>query len=243
MLVVYRLFRRWVTITTPTNGDCPSNSTPSESSVASTSPEKDRAILIWWAVFGISLFFRPAAELVFRFLSFSVCALLIGALNGTLDLLIGHAVLRAAKYDGYDSSLLLSMAAGSLGGIIVMGPTALAIVLLITLVGPKFQRVLSHHVVFLLELTSLVAVAAAACSLGVTVVQCMYPDNDPPLNATHAARAGALGACILTVPLVSTAAFFMCAAQTTPAASEPRITAPHLVRHVRALMRRINDMW
>lgn len=45
----------------------------------------------------------------------------------------------------------------------------------------------------------MIAVSAAACSVGVTIVHC----------TRSAARAGALEACILIVPVLSTAAFLM----------------------------------
>lgn len=203
MFVFFHLFRRYVVST-------PSSSALSESSVPPSDPEKDRAILVWWAAFGFTLFFRPAAELVIRLVYFSICALLIGTLDGSINLVVGHAVLRAAKYNGYEPSLLSSLEAGSLGGLIVIPPITLATVSLIALLGGlQLQKALSRHITFLFELASTIAISAAACSVGVTIVQCTRPDNGQPLDATHAARAGALGACILTVPIVSTAAFFM----------------------------------
>lgn len=87
----------------PTNGDSPSSTTPRESFVSQSSdPEKDRVLLVWWTAFGISLFFRPVAEFVIRIPLFSVCALLISTLDGSLNFFIGHAVLRAVKYNVYD---------------------------------------------------------------------------------------------------------------------------------------------
>ncbi|KAF8558138.1 hypothetical protein OG21DRAFT_1601214 [Imleria badia] len=218
MFLFYRLFHRVNSI--PSG---PSSSTPPSSDQA-----KDRAIIVWFAVFGASLFFRPAVELAIRILLFSACALLIATIDGSLNLLVGHAVFRAAKYDGYEPPLLSSIEAGSLGGIILIGPTTLATVYLIALLGGlKVQRALSFYITFLLEVASVVTVSAAACSLGVTIVQvCTHPDNGPPLDTTHAARAGALGACIFTVPIVSTAAFFMREAQTMPSARNEPITPP-----------------
>ena len=224
----YRLFHRCAH---STPSDCPSGSTPPESSIPSD-PRKDRAIIVWLAAFGISLLFRHLAELVIRIIFFSACALLIGTLDGSLTFLVGHAVLRAAKYDGYEPSLLSSLEAGSLGGIILIGPTTLATAFLVALFGGlKLQRTLSTHVTFLLELASVIAVSAAACSLGVTIVLWTRPDNGPPLDTTHAARAGVLGACILTVPIVLTAAFLLRQAQTIPSArNEPSASPPYLVR-------------
>lgn len=214
MFLFYRLFHRVNSI--------PSGSTPPTSDTA-----KDRAIVIWFTVFGASLFFRPAVELVIRVLFFSACALLFGTLDGSLNLLVGHAVLRAAKYDGYEPHLLSSIEAGSLGGLVVVGPTTLATVSLIALLGGlKVQRALSFYITFLLEIASVITVSAAACSLGVMIVLRMHPDNGSPLDTTHAARAGALGACIFTVPIVSTAAFLMREAQAMPSARNEPITPP-----------------
>ncbi|KAF8428885.1 hypothetical protein L210DRAFT_3764842, partial [Boletus edulis BED1] len=224
MFIFYRLFHRCVR-STPLGPL--SSLSPKESSVPSHSSDP---ILVWFTVFGLSLLFRPVAELVIRVFFFSACVLLTGTLDGLLNLLVGHAVLRAAKYKGYDPPLLSSIEAGSLGGIIVLGPTTLATVCLIALIGGlKLQKMLSTHVTFLLELAFVIAMSAAASSLGVTVVRyCTRLDdlNGPPLDATHAARAGALGACILTVPLVSTAAFFMREAQMMPSARNEPITPP-----------------
>ena len=130
---------------------------------------------------------------------------------------------------------MLSLEAGSLGGIILIGPTTLATVFLVALFGGlKLQRTLPTHVTFLLELTSVIAVSAAACSLGVTILLWTHPDSDPPLDTTHAARAGVLGACILTVPIVSTAAFLMRQAQTVPSAGdEPSTPPPYQVRDLK----------
>lgn len=228
MFVFFRLFRRCVH-STPSR---PSTSAPPESSIPSSDPNKDRAVLIWFITFGFALLFRPAAELVIRILLFSACALLICTLDGSLNLLVGHAVLRAAKYDGYEPSLLSSLEAGSLGGIIVIGPTTLATVYLIALLGGhKLQRTLSTHIMLFLELASVIAVSTAACSLGVTIVRYTHPDNGPPLDTTHAARAGVLGACVLTVPILSTAAFLIHEAQAMPSArSEQSNPPPYLVR-------------
>lgn len=234
MFVFYHLFHRCVhhAPSSPPTG----SSTPPESSVPSSDPEKDRQVLLWLIVFGFSLLFRPAVELAIRVLFFSACTLLIGTLDGSLNLLVGHAVLRAAKYNGYDPPLLSSIEAGSLGGIVVIGPITLATVYLIALLGgPKLQRALSIHVTFLLELASVIAVSAAACSLGVTIVLCMRPDDRAPLDTTHAARAGALGACLLTVPIVSAAAFLTREAQTIPSVRNGPMTPPPPV--VRAVVR------
>lgn len=235
MFVFYRLFHRCI----KTVSSHPPNSPLSESSVPSipSHTEKERAIVVWFTAFGFSLLFRPVIELVIRFLVFSTCVLLIGTLDGALNLLIGHAVLRAAKYNGYDPPLLSSVAAGTVGGVLMVGPTILASACLIAILGgPKLRRALSAHITFLLELASLIAVSAAACSLGVTVLQRVHPGtlNDRPLDTTHAARAGALGACILTVPILSTAAFLMRDAQTTPAVWNKPATldpSPRLVRN------------
>jgi hypothetical protein len=229
MFVFYHLYHRCVHST-------PSASSPSlESSVPSSDPTKDHAITVWFAVFGVSLLFRPVAELVIRVLFFSACVLLIGTLDGSLNFLVGHAVLRAAKYDGYEPPLLSSLEAGSLGGVVLIGPTTLATVFLITLLGGlELQRALSTYITFFLELASVIAGSAAACSLGVAIVLWTDPDNAPPLDTTHAARAGALGACILTVPIVSVAAFLMREVQTMPSVrNEPSPPPPYLpVTHV-----------
>ena len=100
MFMFYRLFHRCVH---STPSDCPSDSSP-EPSIPSD-PQKDRAIIVWLAAFGISLLFRPVAELVIRIIFFSACALLIGTLDSSLNFLVEHPVLRAAKYDGYESPL------------------------------------------------------------------------------------------------------------------------------------------
>ena len=232
MFVFYRLFHRCVH---STPSDRPSSSTCPELSAPSSDPAKDHAITVWFATFGFSLLFRPVAELVIRIIFFAACALLIGTLDGSLNFLVGHAVLRAAKYDGYDPPLLSSLEAGSLGGIILIGPTLLATVFLIALLGGlKLQSVLSTYITFFLELASMIAVSAAACSLGVMVVLWTHPDSRPLLDATRAARAGVLGACILTVPVVSTVAFLMREAQTMPSArSEPGPPPPYLVRDLK----------
>ncbi|KAG9315179.1 hypothetical protein JVU11DRAFT_4306 [Chiua virens] len=223
MFVSYRLFDRCVNLTpaSPLNASPPVTA-PSASSQAA---DEHRAILVWWMIFGVSLFFRPVAELVIRILFFSICALLIGTLNGTLTLLVGHALLKVFKCDGYNPPFLSSIKAGSLGGLVVIGPSTLVTIFFMACLGSvKLHRVLSSHITFLLEIASLVAISAAACAVGVTLLRTHgYPDNPLPLDATRAARAGVLGACLLTVPLVSAAALVM--RETTPSAQNtPRDT-------------------
>jgi len=201
-----------------------------ESSISSSSdPEKDLAVVVWWAAFGISLFFRPAAEVAIRVVLFAVCALLVGTLHGFLSLLIGHAVLKAARCDGYEPSIISSMEAGALGGISVIGPIIVLTALLVAMVGnAERHSFILERVAFLMEIAIIVAVSAAACPVGIVVVGHTQLDKGPTLDAAHAAQAGALGASIVTVPIVSIGAFCMREAKALSARKNASIPSMHL---------------
>ncbi|KIK96424.1 hypothetical protein PAXRUDRAFT_825950 [Paxillus rubicundulus Ve08.2h10] len=201
-----------------------------ESSISSSSdPEKDLAVVVWWAAFGISLFFQPAAEVAIRFVFFAVCALLAGALDGFLSLLIGHAVLKAASCDGYERSITSSMEAGALGGISVIGPIIVLTVLLVAMLGNTERHSFTFEcAAFLMEIAIIVAVSAAACPVGVVVVRHTQMNKGPTLDAAHAAQAGALGASIVTVPIVSIAAFCMREAKALSARKNASTPSMHL---------------
>jgi len=179
-----------------------------------THRKKNPALRVWLAAFGIAVWLHVTAKLAIRIFFISTCIVLVSIIDGSLNLLVGHAVLRVAKHDGYDPPLPSSIQAGSLGGFVVIAPTTLAIVSLIALLGAgggsvlkTNNPILSRHLAVLLELASATAVSSAAASAGVAVVRWIRPDDRPPLDLLHAARAGALGACILTAPIVATAAW------------------------------------
>ncbi|KAF9223645.1 hypothetical protein BS17DRAFT_808519 [Gyrodon lividus] len=202
-----------------------------ESSTSSVSgPEKDLAVVVWWAAFGTSLFFRPVAEFAIRVVLFVVCTLSIAALDGFFNLLIGHAVLKAAKCTGYEASILSSIEAGALGGISVIGPIIFLTALLVAVVGNgERHSFISGHIALLLEIAIIVAVCAAACPVGVVVVLHTQLDKGPILDAAHAAQAGALGASIVIVPVMSIAAFCMHKAKAHSARKNASAPSRHLV--------------
>ncbi|KAF9243527.1 hypothetical protein BU15DRAFT_72192 [Melanogaster broomeanus] len=198
---------------------------------SSSDPEKDLAVVVWWGALGISLFFRPAAELGIRAILFFICTVLVGALDGSLNLLIGHAILKAARCSDYEASILSSMEAGALGGISVIGPIILLAAFLVAMAGnANFHRFIPGHVALLLEIAIIVAVSTAACPVGVVVVRHMQFSQGPPLGPLHAARAGALGASILTVPLLSIAAFFMRESNAHSVRNSASVPSTHPVR-------------
>ncbi|KIJ66854.1 hypothetical protein HYDPIDRAFT_108784 [Hydnomerulius pinastri MD-312] len=209
MFVLYRLFHSFKK-KSGLDAELPSDPINDASMPSATDAEKNFAVVVWWAAFGILLFFQPAAELAFRVLLVSAGALIVGALAGFLNLLVGHAVLRAAKCTGYDASILSSMEAGALGGVSVIGPIILLTALLVALASSfERHRFISIYVTLVLEIAITVAVSAAACPVGIVVVHHMQLAKGSLLDAVHAAQAGALGASILYVPLVLSAVLFM----------------------------------
>jgi len=186
---------------------------PSVSSASSSDPEKNLAVVVWWAAFGTSLFFRPALELAIRTLLLLLLALSSGALYGFLNLSLGHALLRAAHCRGYDVPLLWTMRAGVLGGTAVIGPSIILLLAAVplTLRGNAARLVLDwRHAVasFVLEVAMSVALSVAAGAIGILIVYRMNREVDM-LDIMHGSRAGALGSSIISVVVVSVVAFLL----------------------------------
>ncbi|KIM64316.1 hypothetical protein SCLCIDRAFT_23650 [Scleroderma citrinum Foug A] len=182
-------------------------------SASSSDPEKNLAVVVWWAAFGTSLFFRPAFELAIRILLLLLLALSLGALYGFLNLTLGHALLRAAHCRGYDVPLLWTMQAGVLGGIAVISPSILLLLAAVplTLRGKAAKLVLDwRHAVatFVLEMAMSVALSVAAAAVGVLIVLRMTREVDV-LDIMRTSRAGALGSSIISVVVVSVVAFLL----------------------------------
>ncbi|KAL4066867.1 hypothetical protein V8B97DRAFT_1670056 [Scleroderma yunnanense] len=166
---------------------------------SSSDPEKNLAVVVWWAAFGISLFFRPAFELALRVCLLFIIALSLGALCGFLNLSLGDALLKAARCHGYDVPTVWTMQAGVLGGITVIGPSLVVVLFILRGNVAKLIPELRHAIAsFVLEIALSVAISAAAGSVGVLIVRRIYHDVQV-LDAMRASRAGALGASIVSV--------------------------------------------
>ena len=195
-----------------------SNSSPASVSHGSESdPEKNLAVLVWWAVFGTCLFFGPALELAIRTLVLLILALSLGALYGFLNLSLGQALLRAAHCRGYDVPTPWTMRAGVLGGIAVIGPSIIVLLSAAPFVLRGNKALLDWRYAvasFLLEIALSVAVSVAAGAAGVLIVHRIYRGVET-LDAMRASRAGALGSLIISVVLVSVVTFLVGVQQCT----------------------------
>lgn len=181
------------------------------STVSLVDPEKDLTVVVWWAAFGASLFFQPAFKLIARVLFMLIGALVLGALDGLLSLTLGSAILASARCPGYDIPILVSMQAGILGGIAVTGPAILLLAGVLVfgdgVVGRCIVDLRLRALSWVLELSLSTATAAAGSLAGVQIVRQMDLATEV-LDASRAARAGALGAIIIALPIVCIAAIF-----------------------------------
>lgn len=120
------------------------------------------------------------------------------AFAGFLDLIVGHAILRATHHAGYDLPLNGSMKIGAVGG--VVGGIALSLALSCLGRGgdddddekPKAFSVIRS----IISVPTSTVFGAVAGALG-SVILAKHGLRDEILNPSHAASAGALGGVIL----------------------------------------------
>ena len=122
----------------------------------------------------------------------------VHAFIGFLGLTLGHAVLHGARPGdaAYDVSVRSTMQAGAIGGAI-LGPPCAALTLLAVVAGDSDKDLLMGMGAIVKIALSL-AFGAATGPLGVAVLM-HYRGPSGMLDVTHAARAGVLGAFLLSV--------------------------------------------
>ncbi|KAH7886634.1 hypothetical protein F5I97DRAFT_1022256 [Phlebopus sp. FC_14] len=132
-----------------------------------------------------------------------ILAVALGTFSGFLSMIIGQSVLRAANYSGYDVPLSSSMKIGAAGGAVVPGISILIIALASNVCGLWHYWEVDglRHVTKIGGVVVGVALNAAAGAAGAGLMNTYQPGLDC-LDSVHAARAGALGATIVSSPAV-----------------------------------------
>ncbi|KAH7884332.1 hypothetical protein F5I97DRAFT_1830832 [Phlebopus sp. FC_14] len=152
---------------------------------------EESLVVVLWVAFCFS---DLAVEIIIQLVLFSAIALSLGVIAGSINLLVGHTVLRAMGCCGYVRSTNLAVSPS--GG--ARRAHRHRTFHLFDRIGPWWQytpsEIPSHTALSLfVEIATTVAISALPHALRTT---------PPPLAIVHAARAGALGASVVPVPLI-----------------------------------------